>query len=162
SRRGAWIARVDNNPRPRLVLRADDRDADRPVGGAGPQGVDERLPRHGLVRDHEDVPGLGHQRETTSSRSGTSARSPFRTAWRAPRTPYSYGLPTTCGISSKLKMGGGEDTCHSSVSARHGFAGAIGPRRHETIMLYRKTIVEAPSAKDATLMMKLRLPKRSA
>ena len=49
-------------------------------------------------------------------------------AWRAPGTPYSYGPPTTCGGSSKLKIGGGELTCHSSVSARHGLAGAIGPR----------------------------------
>ena len=46
------------------------------------------------------------------------------TAWRAPGTPYSYGPPTTCGISSKLKIGGGEVTCHSSVIARHGFPGA--------------------------------------
>ena len=37
-------------------------------------------------------------------------------------TPYSYGPPTTCGISSKLKIGGGEQTCHSSVIACHGFA----------------------------------------
>ena len=57
------------------------------------------------------------------------------TACRAPGTPYSYGPPTTCGISSKLKIGGGEDTCHSSVRACHGFASAIGPRTQLVIML---------------------------
>ena len=30
-------------------------------------------------------------------------RSPLKTACRAPGTPYSYGVPTTCGSSSKLK-----------------------------------------------------------
>ena len=35
----------------------------------------------------------------------------------------------------KLKIGGGELTCHSSVSARHGFDGAIGPLRQLVIML---------------------------
>ena len=53
----------------------------------------------------------------------------------APGTPYSYGPPTTVGTLSKLKIGGGEDTCHSSVSAFHGFAGARGPPRHEATML---------------------------
>ena len=57
------------------------------------------------------------------------------TAGRAPGTPYSYGPPTTCGISSKLKMGGGEETCHSSVRAPHGFEGAIGPRIQLETML---------------------------
>ena len=50
-------------------------------------------------------------------------------------TPYSYGPPTTVGTWSKLKIGGGEDTCHSSVSDFHGFAGARGPPRHEATML---------------------------
>ena len=35
----------------------------------------------------------------------------------------------------KVKTGGGEDTSHSMVLARHGLAGAFGPNRHETIML---------------------------
>jgi hypothetical protein len=30
---------------------------------------------------------------------------------------------------SKLKIGGGEETCHSSVSALQGLAGARGPDR---------------------------------
>ena len=64
-----------------------------------------------------------------TSVSSSHVRSPLKTAWRAPGTPYSYGLPTTCGISSKLKIGGGDETCHSSVSARHGFAGAAAPLR---------------------------------
>ena len=49
----------------------------------------------------------------------------------APGTPYSYGPPTTVGTVSKLKIGGGEETCHSSVSARHGLAArprAAAPR----------------------------------
>ena len=53
----------------------------------------------------------------------------------APGTPYSYGPPTTSGTRSKLNTGGGEDTCHSSVSARHGFAVAGGPLRHEATVL---------------------------
>src|SRR5262245_1711315 len=44
-------------------------------------------------------------------------------------TPYSYGPPTTVGTWSKLKIGGGEETCHSIVSARHGLAEARGPLR---------------------------------
>src|SRR4029078_121242 len=68
---------------------------------------DELAPRDGLVRDYEQ----GHQLLPPSV--SVAARSPFRTAWRAPGTPYSYGLPTTCGISSKLKIGGGERTDHS-------------------------------------------------
>ena len=55
-------------------------------------------------------------------------------AW-APGMPYSYGPPTTVGTLSKLKIGGGEDTCHSIVCARHGLAAAFGPWRHEMIML---------------------------
>ena len=57
------------------------------------------------------------------------------TAWRAPGTPYWYGPPTTCGVASKLKSDGGDETSHSSVRPRHGFHGAIGPLRHEVIML---------------------------
>ena len=56
-------------------------------------------------------------------------------ACRAPGTPNSYGPPTTRGISSKLKIGGGEETCHSIVFARHGLASALGPQRQLTIML---------------------------
>ena len=65
--------------------------------------------------------------------AGTSA--PLKTPCTAPGTPYSYGPPTTVGIASKLKIGGGEETCHSSVSARHGLATARGPPRHEATML---------------------------
>src|SRR5205823_10536090 len=53
----------------------------------------------------------------------------------APGTPYSYGPPTTVGTASKLNTGGGEETCHSRVSARHGFDGARGPPRQEATML---------------------------
>src|SRR4051794_15103022 len=58
---------------------------------------------------------------------GTSA--PFSTPCTAPGTPYSYGPPTTVGTASKLKIGGGDVTCHSSVSARHGLASPRRPPR---------------------------------
>ena len=56
-------------------------------------------------------------------------------ACRAPGTPNSYGPPTTRGTSGKLKIGGGELTCHSIVFARHGFPVARGPHRQLTTML---------------------------
>ena len=56
-------------------------------------------------------------------------------ACRAPGTPYSYGPPTTLGTSSKLKVGGGEETCHSIVFARQGLDSARGPKRQLTTML---------------------------
>ena len=56
-------------------------------------------------------------------------------ACRAPGTPNSYGPPTTRGTSSKLNTGGGEETCHSIVFARHGLAVAFGPHFQETTML---------------------------
>src|SRR3954463_4644667 len=40
---------------------------------------------------------------------------------RAPGPPYWWAPPTTGGPWSKLTTGGGEDPCHSSVSAFHGF-----------------------------------------
>src|SRR5438067_35427 len=90
--------------------------------------VDERLRSGCLVGNHDDM-----------AHAGTSAvscdREGARIACCAPGTPYSYGEPTTCGISVKLKMGGGELTCHSSVIARHGFDGAMGPFRQLLIML---------------------------
>src|SRR4029078_13682583 len=89
----APAVRVDDEACPRLVLRRNDRDRDGPFPSSASQSVDERLSSHGFVRDHEDMARLGHQCEATFSPSGTSARSPFRTACRAPRTPYSYGLP---------------------------------------------------------------------
>ena len=70
----------------------------------------------------------------TPANSGSGACT-VTIAWRAPGTPYSYGPPTTCGGSSKLKIGGGELTCHSSVNARHGLADAIGPRAQLWMML---------------------------
>ena len=53
--------------------------------------------------------------------------SPATKACRAPGTPYSYGPPTTRGMASKLKRGGGEETSHSIVFPRHGFGPALGP-----------------------------------
>src|SRR5205085_620655 len=119
---------VDDVALARVVDRTEDGDADRPLRGFALERLQQAPPGDGLVRDREDLArlGLAHVRRTSSS-SPTSARSPFSTAWRAPGTPYSYGLPTTCGISSKLKIGGGEVTCHSRVSARHGVPCAAGP-----------------------------------
>src|SRR3954452_12504256 len=67
--------------------------------------------------------------------AGTGASGFLKTPWTAPGMPYSYGPPTTVGSSSKLKIGGGEETCHSSVSARHGFEPALGPPRQDATML---------------------------
>src|SRR5438552_4017149 len=144
-RGGTAAVLVDDEPGSRVVLRGDDSHPDRPFGGPLAQRVDERPARDGLVREHEDVPRPprrigpgGHQwwiAPTDSASFAVVVGSPPRTACRAPGVPYSYGLPTTGGIPSKLKIGGGEDTCHSSVSARHGFPGASGPLRQLTIML---------------------------
>src|SRR3954452_15036239 len=76
-------------------------------------------------------------------RAGGVARAPagcvtsgrLNTPCTAPGTPYSYGPPTTVGTVSKLNTGGGGPPCHSSVSARHGLAGARAPPRHEAMML---------------------------
>src|SRR5919106_7006914 len=136
---------IDHEPGRGLVLRAHDGDPDWPLLCPLPQRLEQRPSGHCLVGEHEDVSRLPRRRgfrvrvralpAPTFSRSGASARSPLKTAWLAPRTPYSYGPPTTCGISSKLKIGGGEDTCHSRVSERQGFAGAGSPKRQLVIML---------------------------
>src|SRR5205814_6193768 len=98
-------------------------------GGLAADGVEQLVARDRLVGDDEDVAHVVR----ASSRSAT--RSPPKTACCAPGTPYSYGPPTTCGISSKLKSGGGEGICHSSVIARHGFGPAAGPCAHDHNML---------------------------
>src|SRR5439155_21744431 len=130
ARRGTPRVLVDHVALPRLVDRRNHGHAQRPLLASPLQRVDQALPGDGFVRDHQHVPLLAH-------RTGTSSvvRSPSKTACRAPGTPYSYGFPTTCGISSKLKTGGGELTCHSSVSDRHGFAAAAGPKRQLLTML---------------------------
>src|SRR3954452_20540879 len=124
-RRPARVA-VDDVAPLRLVHRRDDRDVE--VVAAVRERVAQRLPVDGLVRDHQQV---RHTGTSSISRAFEGAR----TACCAPGTPYSYGEPTTCGISSKWKVGGGEETCHSSVIARHGLAGAISPNRQLVIML---------------------------
>src|SRR5437588_3118306 len=112
----------------RGAYRREHRDEVLAAAGSALHRVQQLLAGHGLVRDHEDV---AH----TFTSSSSTTRSSLKTACRAPGTPYSYGPPTTCGISSKLKTGGGDETCHSSVGARHGFADAGAPRAQETIML---------------------------
>src|SRR5436190_766849 len=126
TRRRAARVGVDDVAPLRLVHRRDDGDVE--VVAAGCERVSQRLRVDGLVRDHE------HVRHTGTS-SISRALDGARTACCAPGTPYSYGEPTTCGISSKLKVGGGDVTCHSSVMARHGLAGAISPNRQLVIML---------------------------
>src|SRR5258708_4354914 len=133
SRRRSRVPVDDSHEEVRSEERAEEHDLRRD---------EEQHPEHvradarALMRDGRTVMlgcGMrGHYRSTSSS---SCVRAPFNSAWRAPGTPYSYGPPTTCGISSKLKTGGGDDPCHSSVSARHGLPGAIGPYLHEWIML---------------------------
>ena len=106
---------------------------------------DRRLDPRALVRDRRPVmvvPVAAARRASRSApRRGRSCRRLLRGrrrrgsrgARRARRTRT--GPPTTCGISSKLKIGGGDETCHSSVIARHGFDSAIGPRAQLTITL---------------------------
>src|SRR6476660_8766864 len=130
ARGGAPRVLVDHVALARLVDRGDNGHPQRALLGAPLQRVDQALAGDRLVRDHQDVALFAHRTGTSSE-----TRSPLKTACRAPGTPYSYGLPTTCGISSKLKIGGGELTCHSSVSERHGFAGARAPKRQLVIML---------------------------
>src|SRR5205085_10220393 len=117
---------INDVPARRLADRRDDRHPDVAVTRCKRVAQRPRVDR--LVRDHEDVRHAG-----ASAISG--AFDGARIACCAPTTPYSYGEPTTCGISSKLKVGGGEETCHSSVIARHGFAGAGSPNRQLVIML---------------------------
>ena len=112
-------------------LRRDDGDVHRARLRPPAQRLDQALAAHRLVGNDQHPARRAH----TFVSSSSVARSPFSTAWRAPGTPYSYGFPTTCGISSKLKTGGGDETCHSIVKPRHGFASAIGPRRIEMAML---------------------------
>src|SRR5581483_5581037 len=121
---------VDDVALARLVDRRDDREGDVLLGRALAQPLEQRRARDRLVRDDEH---MGHRAPTSFSSACLAA--PPMTACRAPGTPYSYGPPTTCGISSKLKIGGGEETCHSSVIDRHGFGSAFRPRIQLSIML---------------------------
>src|SRR5207247_4554343 len=114
ARRRAARVVVDDVAMARLGHGRDHRDPPAAPRLATHRG-EQRVGRRRLVRDHE------HVRQPALTCSGAAAP---KIAWRAPGTPYSYGLPTTVGISSKLKIGGGELTCHSSVSDRHGFAPA--------------------------------------
>jgi hypothetical protein len=102
-RRRTALVLVDDEARARGVLRADDGDADRPLGGALANRVEERAPDDRLVRDDEDVPRARSRRSAPRRRrfpQGTissigagfrpsSTGLPFSTACRAPRTPYS-------------------------------------------------------------------------
>src|SRR6185503_12730631 len=132
-RRAARVL-VDHVPLTWSVYRRDHDDGRLASRNPIPDRVEQLIAVQRLVRDHEDLARVAH-RTTSSSPSFAVTAPPCRTACLAPGTPYSYGLPTTCGISSKLKTGGGEVTCHSSVRARHGLPGATGPNRQLEIML---------------------------
>src|SRR5919106_1817432 len=120
-----------------LVLGADHVHVDLVPARAGAHGVDQGLPRHRLVRDYEDaLHSVGGGAPPPPAGAGTPAGAfSLNTACTAPGTPYSYGPPTTVGTSSKLKTGGGDETCHSIEWARQGFPTASGPCRHEATML---------------------------
>ena len=82
---------VDDVALARLRDGSDDEHADRPLGRAALQHVDELGPDERLVRDHEDRGrrglGLGLAHACTSSSSRSFAG--LMTACRAPGTPYS-------------------------------------------------------------------------
>jgi hypothetical protein len=119
--RGTTRVAVDDVALARLRHGGDDGNPDRALPGAALECRYELPADERLVGDDEDRGGrVRHTCASAVSRVG------LMTAWRAPGTPYSYGPPTTCGISSKLKIGGGDDTCHSNVCARHGFDDATG------------------------------------
>src|SRR5687768_4508757 len=107
---------VDDVAGARVVHRRHDDGADRPLLGPAPDGVEELDADERLVRDDENDGRLGLEDHIAHVAASWSAP-PRRTACLAPGTPYSYGPPTTCGISSKLNTGGGDVTCHSIVSA---------------------------------------------
>src|SRR5271157_6301746 len=100
------------------------------LGDALADRIDQRPAAQRFVRHDQD---RGHSRRSewlgdkVPAATGLTSAGGLKIPCTAPGTPYSYGPPTTVGTVSKLKIGGGEDTCHSSVSARHGFAGARGP-----------------------------------
>ena len=100
--------------------------------------LDEAAAADRLVGEHQDLRHGSISLSSAGAPAGCLSRA-CAGGWKipcwAPGTPYSYGPPTTVGTRSKLNTGGGEETCHSSVSARHGFAGARAPPRHEATML---------------------------
>src|SRR6185437_1933091 len=136
---------VDHEAGGRPGLRHDQPEAHLAGGGALAPRIEQLLPAAGAIGDYQD---FAHRASLsysvclwttpeppaappTVAGTGAGANVPCT----APGTPYSYGLPTTVGMRSKLNTGGGEDTCHSIVSPRHGFAGARGPPRQLVTML---------------------------
>src|SRR4051812_35279717 len=117
-------------------VRGEERPEEHHLGGDEEQHPEgRRAHARALVRDGRSVMFGGRCGRYRWTSSSSCVRAPLSNAWRAPGTPYSYGLPITCGISSKLKTGGGDVTCHSSVIARHGLPGASGPYFHEWMTL---------------------------
>ena len=125
---------VDDVPGSRLGHRSDHSDANRSRFGTTLHRGDELWRRRASRSRRRGSDG--RSRHACTSSASRASFCGAMTACRAPGTPYSYGPPTTCGISSKLKMGGGEETCHSSVSARHGIRlrdRAARPARHDVV-----------------------------
>src|SRR5581483_6125486 len=137
TRRRASRVVVDDVALPRLCHGSQHRHANRTLLRARLDRLEQGVAARRLVRDHEQVTLVAGfcAHAWTSCSAGAPVSAPERIACRAPGTPYSYGPPTTCGISSKLKTGGGDETSHSSVIARHGFPGAISPKRQLLTML---------------------------
>ena len=90
-------------------------------GGDQPARAPRRPPRN---RPAARRPG---RPRTSAPCEDRRARRPGRRTRRGRRRPT--------GTASKLKIGGGEETCHSIVSARHGLALARGPPRQEAMTL---------------------------
>ena len=101
--------------------RARTASAPRPRGGGPPRSAAVRRSSRWPLRGWSSCfapPGsrrTGRLRRRRPDRAASAGG--LKMPCTAPGTPYSYGPPTTGGTASKLKIGGGEETCHSSVSA---------------------------------------------
>ena len=64
----------------------------------------------------------------------------------APGTPYSYGSDRITGTRLKFSGGGGDESCHSRLRARHGLP-TSGSRQNsmDITKLIRKIRIEPPS-----------------
>ena len=138
----------------RLRDGADDRDE---VRLALLQHLDQVLPGDRLVRDHEDVA------QCVRTSSGTAVRSPFSTAWRAP------GIAVLVRVADDLRdLVEVEDRrrrAHLPLERERAprvVPGAAGRASSSRSCCTKKTIVEAPSANDATEMKKFQSANWSA
>ena len=112
--------------RPRSGRRARCRPRSSRPSWSGRRRDSRRVRRRSRTAPAVSVAGACRRPSPARARAPRPRAGPM-IAWRAPGTPNSYGPPTTRGISSKLKIGGGEETCHSIVFARHGLRGRLRP-----------------------------------